>query len=323
MRFKFATFFACTLLSFSTFGQLDFKNPVFVEDQGDPTKLIFGDFDGNGIKDVGYTIEPFGQLKILYNYGSSQAFERKIQVAKRTSSLFTVEVGDFNGDAKDDLVFVDYSATGADKERLVVLISTGNDFVLRRLAFDSVDFNSIGILLLDFDGNGKLDMLAASNGRPFTLFKGDGTGNFLPEVVSGVIPMGHIFKEGDLNRDGLMDFVFVSPQQMDIFLKNSSGSGYISSTKTFDGFFPTGLTIGDFSGDGFLDIVTSLLSYSNGNNGALLEFKNVGNGSFGSGLNIPTRLAPFVGLGSTDFNKDGRLDLVFGAFNGRDANVVL
>src|SRR5262249_2960500 len=79
---------------------------------------------------------------------------------------------------------------------------------------------------------------------------------------------------------------------------------------------PTGLTVGDFNGDGQQDLaVTSISSandYLNGDVGVLL---GTGNGGFQAALNFSAGLPP-RGLAVGDFNGDGHQDIVATNYSG-------
>ena len=306
------------LISFSIVAQLDFKNPSFIPDQDYPNNSLVADFDGNGLGDIAYVTEPFGIVYVLYNQGGNVFSEQKFQIGTGLSFYFQLESGDFNNDKKADIVFIDTGSSGNDK--VVILLSNGNGFTPKRLNLPN-SFYVWGVQVVDFDNDGKQDALFATTDGSALFSKGDGNGNFSISSITGISPIGPKFKIHDLNKDGLIDFVFVSQDKLEIYIKDSSLNGYTKATKSFTGFFAIEVTVGDFSGDGYPDIVISLLS--NGSDGKVIEYKNLGDGTFGVSLDIQTPSKPFYGLIPTDFNKDGRLDLVVGSFSGSDAVMIL
>ena len=76
--------------------------------------------------------------------------------------------------------------------------------------------------------------------------------------------------------------------------------------------------MGDFDGDGKLDIVTA-----NNNAGTLSFFRNLGNGAFAPKIDFLTGSSPRA-LVSGDFNGDGKLDLADGSYSSASTvNILL
>jgi len=158
----------------------------------------------------------------------------------------------------------------------------------------------------DLNGDGKLDLVQTGSGIEILLGNGDGTfseSDFIPHVAGS--PQGLNF--GDFNNDGKEDFIFVQPlTPRFVHVCLGDGTGMFQLQPGFGNFngpeFPV---VGDFNGDGNLDIVlvdTGMFYILFGN----------GDGTFqpqqtltSAGLDFPV---------AADFNGDGILDLAgFGA----------
>ena len=81
------------------------------------------------------------------------------------------------------------------------------------------------------------------------------------------------------------------------------------------------IAIGDFNGDGKLDIAVS-----NYDSNSISVFLNKGDGSFGVPIITPVNPQGALGLGpivAGDFNEDGKLDLIVSTIAGLQSNIVL
>jgi hypothetical protein len=172
----------------------------------------------------------------------------------------------------------------------------------------------------DFNRDGKLDIVA-TNYSGVSVLLGNGDGTFQP-AQNLALPLGQISQSlavGDLNGDGKLDLVvtgttgYFGPyggygppsgaNYVNVLLGN--GDGTFSDASTVQ--IPSGseqqpVALGDFNGDGKLDVVTRAT------NGVAVLLNN-GNGTFAAPTTFATAGNPqSVAVG--DFNGDGKLDLV-------------
>ena len=187
---------------------------------------------------------------------------------------------------------------------------------------------SITVALGDVDNDGDLD-IAVTNRKANTVgvLLNNGTGHFSTQTYStgdkklGKFPMS--VKMGDMNNDGNLDLVTTNASRgkksssIAILLGNGAGSFGTANTTLVEGRKARDLVLGDFNGDGDLDVVaTNLLSRE-------IVFM-AGNGA--GGLAAP--VAYTVGLQPTsiiaaDFNGDGILDLAVTCQVVREISVLL
>jgi hypothetical protein len=172
----------------------------------------------------------------------------------------------------------------------------------------------------DFNGDGKLDLVvvnSGSNNASVLLGNGDATFQTALDFDIGGTPIS--VAVGDFNGDGKLDLAVVtnpaSPNQISILL--GYGDGTFQAPVTYAaGSVPVSVAVGDFNGDGKLDLAVA--NISPGNTGPSMVSVLLGNGDgtfqpaveYGAGSDTDSSS---VALG--DFNGDGKLDLAV-AYSG-------
>lgn len=194
-------------------GKGSFTQSLSVDVGTTNTKLKLGDIDGDGRKDllVGNGGTQLSAFKITGNAQFSSMID--ITVGKTGYSSF--DVGDFNLDGIDDLIF------GMDNQNCRLLIANGDGSFKATVAGSSSEliFSSRAA---DVDGDGLLDFIAG--GSDITVFKGNGDGTFgagVRSTVSAILD-GNI-EAADLNGDGVNDISSGS---------NGTPSVYVSLAQT-------------------------------------------------------------------------------------------
>ena len=152
-------------------------------------------------------------------------------------------LGDFNGDARMDAV-----------TREGVMLGNGDGTLqppLNPIGWLRDIANPVG----NFDGDGNLDVLSSNSGFGYTVMLGNGDGTFRTG--------GHVDRAtvvGDVNADGMLDIVSAGGSTVQVML----GYGDGSFAPPIDSDLGTPLSnsfssaaLGDFDGDGFLDVAAS------------------------------------------------------------------
>jgi VCBS repeat protein/HYDIN/CFA65/VesB family protein len=186
----------------------------------------------------------------------------------------------------------------------------------------------------DFNRDGKLDVATVDYcvshcqilQGTVTILLGNGDGTFQPNgdllTNGGVVALA----VADLNGDGKLDLAVAESFSQyfghaAIFLGNGDGTFQIE-TDYNTGIAPFAITVGDFNGDGKLDLATANFGFLEPQSGTVSVLSGNGDGTFQSPDNYPTGLTPQA-IVAADFNRDGRLDLATACFNYSTADVMV
>lgn len=217
--------------------------------------------------------------------------------------------GDFNHDGNTDIVIGQTSNyTGS----ISYYRGSGNGTFAPPIVTTST-FPAATLLTGDFNNDGNLDLLVADyylTPTQAAVFLGDGHGHFHQQASFGAGYDGASLAIGDFNGDGKLDVIFRSAIENDvslyIFLGNGDGTFALKSNATL-GNVAGDVTVGDFNGDGILDIASGTPGPISSNSGTIQIYLGNGDGTFRTGASYPTLQNA---LATADVNNDGILDLL-------------
>jgi hypothetical protein len=265
----------------------------------DPSSLTIADFNGDGLPDVAVIGSSANSLIVLTNLGHGRFLGSKpINVGLSPTNLVA---GDFNGDGKQDLAVVSLSGLG-------ILLGNGDGTFQKLVNIRDAFGNALAVA--DFNGDGKLDLVVGdSQFATLDLLLGNGNGTFQPSVA--LPPAGNPISlaVADLNNDGKPDLVVATGSDDQIVTILNKGNGTFGTPEAFTVPGATTLAIGDFNGDGNMDVACA--SLVNGS-AALVLLLGEGNGQLGSPALIVSEGSPtgVAAVAVGEFNGDGHLDLV-------------
>src|SRR5437868_6935593 len=206
----------------------------------------FGDFNGDGFRDLIVTSGEEGTAQFLFGNGQG-GFEQG-PALRLGGNISKVSVGDLNHDAIDDAVFVD-------REANTVRIALGQDD-LGSIEARSLSVDGIGrvfdVKLSDFNNDHLLDMVVAGDNAVSVMY-GDGQGSFQSNrrlARSGAVTGLEV---ADINGDHFPDIAVSGSDGITVW--NTKLENGFSKARHFDaGPGANGLIAGYFNADAFVDL---------------------------------------------------------------------
>ncbi|MCP4581982.1 MAG: hypothetical protein GY839_10210 [candidate division Zixibacteria bacterium] len=290
---------------------------------GAPQKVVAADIDGDLDVDLICCDWRIDSVVVLYNNG-----EGVFPLRKTFSTIFDPQyvcAGDFNFDG-----YIDIATLHSTDQSVAILCNNGDSTFS---SYDRYDLNGSvnphGIKFADIKGNGKLDLLIATNrqaeGHVSYMINiadwGEGC-SFYPYVFWTEAGDGHapmLAYSADMDNDYDMDIAVVNSYNPSVTVLFNSGAGgftYVGPRcDTYEN--SRNLVVADFDGDSFMDMAMGHKEPSH----RVSVFKNNGYGGCYDLAYIMVEEGP-NGIIAADFNNDNDLDLATINENGINVSIL-
>jgi hypothetical protein len=215
-----------------------------------PWSVAVGDFNGDGVPDLAVAnsavLGGTPSVSILLGQGDGTFLPAVNYAAGQRS--YSVAVGDFNGDGKQDLAV----ANAWPSNTVSVLLGNGDGTFLPALSSPAPG-NPWSVAVGDFNGDGVPDLAVANYGSgTVSVLLGKGDGTFLP--AQSYAAGGASVAVGDFNGDGIPDLAAAggpnSNGTVSVLLGKGDGT-FLPAQSYAAGDNPWSVAVGDFDGDGW------------------------------------------------------------------------
>jgi trimeric autotransporter adhesin len=263
-----------------------------------------GDFNGDGIPDLLVADEDTGGLTVLLGKGDGTFTARQSMHYATTS----IAVADFNGDGKLDVALAGSTQT-------TILLGNGDGTFTASPNAPSI--GSVQLVAADFNGDGKLDLgIASYNDTTFTpgaitILLGNGDGTFIaapsqPQFVASQLVAA------DFNCDGKLDLAAISSTANSVVTLLGNGDGTFTAPATLAtdaNFASQALAVGDFNGDGKLDVAIAASPNTPSEAFKVSILAGNGDGTFANRFDVGLVAGSLTSLAAADLTGNGSSDL--------------
>ncbi len=302
-------------------GDGTFSSPATLATGDSPSAMAVGAFTHSGNLDLltaNLGSGTSGSVSVLLGNGDG-TFQPAVNYAVGRDPV-AVAVGDFNNDGN-----LDIATANNNTSTVSVLLGRGDGSFLPAVSY-AVGAGPIAMAVGDFNNNGNLDIVTVNQGTAgvsldFTLsvLLGNGDGTFQPAVTYPLSYEPTAVAVGDFNHDGKLDLV-IANESATVSVLRGNGNGTFGPAVYYSvkdaagngGSELSSLTVGDFTNDGNLDIVTA-----NDGDNTVSVLKGNGDGTFQQpATTYPVENAsvlsrtPQTSLATGDLNGDGNLGIV-------------
>jgi hypothetical protein len=267
-----------------------------------PLGVAAGDLNKDGKQDIIVANGSSNTVSVLLGNGSG-GFAARVSY-NVGSTPAAVAVLDLNRDGNPDI-----AVGNSGGNNVSVLLGNGDGTVQTAVNY-SMGASPVSIVGADLNGDGLADLIVGTTDGVYALL-GTASTLSLSSIGTGVLSGA---TAADVNNDGRVDVPVMGSGSVWVRIQAQNGT-FSNSSFMAAGTTPSGFAVGDYNGDGNIDIATA----NTGSNNASVILGN-GNGTFQPAVSYGAGTGP-VALVTTDYNGDGKSDLV--VVNGTGNSVTL
>ena len=319
-----------------------------------PTNLAIADFNNDMKPDLAVTNQVTNDVSVLLGNGNGTFMPQTVYTVG--SSPYAVVAGKFNADNNWDL-----AVANSGSNNVSILLGNGNGTFSAPVNFFAGS-NPISIASGDFNNDSKADLVVANFGGFFSgsvsVLLGTGSGSFTTGTSVRTRTQPSFVAVANFNGDAFQDIIVANfgSDSVSTFFGNGTGIFQLQQNITTSGG-PVSIELADLGTDGILDLAVAnynmdTITYCTGT--ASGGFVGCSTGSAGGNNPISITAADFVGSGtkttavalsgsntvniltsivsvgqspnavkSTDFNADGKPDIVSVNFGSNDVSILI
>jgi hypothetical protein len=224
----------------------------------------------------------------------------------------SVATGDLNGDGNGDIIAVNSDTQSGGS--ISVLLGNPNGTFQPAVTYPTAGKTALAAVVDDVNGDGKLDVVVASDSQQISVLTGKGDGTFnpaqsfavtYPMSQGAVVPVVNLIT-ADLRGIGRKDVITSNGI---VLLNNGDGTFSATANPAFPAGNITDLAAGDVNKDGHIDLVVD-------DNGSRISvYLGKGDGTFTAG-NSYASIGNQGYVTVTDLDGDGNPDIYTGLANG-------
>ena len=151
-------------------GDGTFQAPVYVQLENNDafTAIVTADFDANGTEDLGVLTQD-GLLWLLYNDGKGNFTQQGVPIDSQPSGFTTtaLAVGDFNGDGRPDLAWVEQNTDLSQENKVWTALNTAKGIFSTKHEVGALPVGFGNLLSADLDLDGKISITEPLSLAPF------------------------------------------------------------------------------------------------------------------------------------------------------------
>jgi len=172
---------------------------------GSPTAAKIGDLDGDGRNDIA-VVDLQGSLQLFFGNGAGSFDRISLDgLAPSSSNALDLDIGDLNGDGRNDIAVAFSSQTGA----VSVLFNQGDRAFGAPVNYNTCSFSK-GVAIGDLDQDGDNDLADISQCNEAGILLNNGQGGFAFNNAYGNGYASRSIALADFNRDGFKDIAYLN-----------------------------------------------------------------------------------------------------------------